>query len=99
MPLLRSACTVHDAFIMTIANRISPRRIVVFVALVVIETAMVVGAIWVATGSWASGTAVGAISGALTASTYPALTRRRRRRAARLSEIPDIAADPDRARV
>ena len=39
MPLLRSACTAHDAIIMTIANRISPRRIVVFVALMVIETA------------------------------------------------------------
>lgn len=50
-------------------------RIVVFV----VETATVIVAIRMATGSWASVTVAGATSGALTATTYPALVRRHRR--------------------
>ncbi len=57
----------------------SPSRIVVFVVLIVVETATVIVAIRIATGSWASGATAGAISGGLTAATYPALVRRRKR--------------------
>jgi len=56
----------------------SPVRIVVFIALVLVETATVIVAIRIATGSWAGAAAAGAISGGLTAATYPALVRRRR---------------------
>lgn len=52
-----------------------------FVALILVETATVVLAIRIATGSWAGGAKTGAISGGLTAATYPALVRRRSRTA------------------
>ncbi len=57
----------------------SPIRIVVFVVLIVVETATVIVAVRIVAGSWASGATAGAISGGLTAATYPALVRRRRR--------------------
>ena len=57
----------------------SPLRIIAFVILIMVETATVIAAIRIATGSWASGAAAGTISAGLTAATYPALVRRRRR--------------------
>ena len=54
----------------------SSLRILVFVVLVVVETATVIAAIRIATGSWAGAAAAGAISGGLTVATYPALVRR-----------------------
>jgi len=58
----------------------SPVRIVVFAVLIVVETATVIVAIRIATGSWVDGATAGAISGGLTAATYPALVRRRKRK-------------------
>ncbi len=50
-----------------------------FIVLIVVETAVVIVAIRIATGSWASGSTAGVISAGLTAATYPALVGRRRR--------------------
>ncbi|MEO5900753.1 MAG: hypothetical protein ABIR68_11585 [Ilumatobacteraceae bacterium] len=50
-----------------------------FAILIIVETATVIVAIRIATGSWAGGATAGAISGGLTAATYPALVRRRKR--------------------
>lgn len=61
------------------ANAGSPLRIVVFIVLIVVETATMIATIRVATGSWVNGAAAGTISGGLTAATYPALVRRRGR--------------------
>jgi hypothetical protein len=74
----------------------SPIRILVFAVLIIVETATVIAAIRIATGSWASATMAGAISGGLTAATYPALVRRRRGTTSEPA-IPADGAVPPRA--
>ena len=57
----------------------SPARIATFIALIVVGTALVIVAIRITTGSWASGALAGAISGGFTAGAASTFARRRSR--------------------